>query len=87
MALAISWVSSVPAAPTTVPAMIIAALPSTKPSIATARPVSALNSEMITGMSAPPMGSASIAPNSNASAKNTSTSELDGSTAAITTPR
>ena len=32
MALAISWVSSVPAEPTTVPAMIIAALSSTKPS-------------------------------------------------------
>ena len=42
MALAISCVSSVPAEPTTVPAMIIAALPSTKPSKATASPVSAL---------------------------------------------
>ena len=42
MAFAISWVSSVPAEPTTVPAMIIAALLRTKPSKATARPVSAL---------------------------------------------
>ena len=42
IAFAISCVSSVPAEPTTVPAMIIAALPSTKPSNATARPVSAL---------------------------------------------
>ena len=42
IAFAISCVSSVPAEPTTVPAMIIAALSSTKPSNATARPVSAL---------------------------------------------
>ena len=42
IAFAISCVSSVPAEPTTVPAMIIAALLSTKPSKATARPVSAL---------------------------------------------
>ena len=42
MALAINWVSSVPAEPTTVPAMIMAALLSTKPSKATARPVRAL---------------------------------------------
>ena len=42
IAFAISCVSSVPAEPTTVPAMIIAALPRTKPSNATARPVSAL---------------------------------------------
>ena len=42
MAFAISCVSSVPAEPTTVPAMIIAALLSTKPSKATASPVSAL---------------------------------------------
>ena len=42
IAFAMSCVSSVPAEPTTVPAMIIAALSSTKPSNATARPVSAL---------------------------------------------
>ncbi len=42
MAFAINCVSSVPADPTTVPAMIIAALFRTKPSNATARPVSAL---------------------------------------------
>ena len=42
MAFAMSCVSSVPAEPTTVPAMIIAALLSTKPSNATASPVSAL---------------------------------------------
>ena len=42
MAFAMSCVSSVPAEPTTMPAMIIAALSSTKPSKATARPVNAL---------------------------------------------
>ncbi len=62
MAFAISWVSSVPAEPTTVPAMIMAALLSTKPSRATASPVSALNNEMTTGMSAPPMGSVIMTP-------------------------
>ena len=67
MALAISCVSSVPAEPTTVPAMIIAALPSTKPSKATARPVSALYSEITTGMSAPPIGSVMVTPSSSAS--------------------
>ena len=70
IALAISWVSNVPAAPTTVPAMIIASLSSTKPSNATARPVNALYSEITTGMSAPPIGSVIIRPNSSASAKN-----------------
>jgi hypothetical protein len=42
IALAINWVSKVPAAPTTVPAMIIASFCRTKPSNATARPVNAL---------------------------------------------
>ncbi len=42
IARAISCVSSVPAEPTTVPAMIIAALFRTKPSKATASPVRAL---------------------------------------------
>jgi hypothetical protein len=49
--------------------MIIAALSSTKPSKATARPVSALYSEMTTGMSAPPMGSVMAMPNSSARPK------------------
>ena len=73
IALAISCVSSVPAEPTTVPAMIIAALSSTKPSKATARPVSALYSEITTGMSAPPMGSVMATPSSSASTKNSVT--------------
>ena len=67
IALAISCVSSVPAEPTTVPAMIIAALSSTKPSNATARPVNALYSEITTGMSAPPIGSVIVKPSTSAS--------------------
>ena len=73
MAFAISCVSSVPAEPTTVPAMIIAALLSTKPSNATASPVSALYSEMTTGMSAPPIGSVIVTPSSSASANSNAT--------------
>jgi hypothetical protein len=53
------------------PAMIIAELPSTKPSSATASPVKALNREITTGISAPPMGRAIIAPKASASRKNT----------------
>ena len=52
-------------------ALIIAELPSTKPSSATANPVKALNSEITTGISAPPMGRAIIAPKARASRKNT----------------
>jgi len=73
MARAISCVSSVPAEPTTVPAMIIAAFCITKPSKATARPVKALYSEITTGISAPPIGSVISTPNSNASRKNSET--------------
>ena len=73
MAFAMSCVSSVPAAPTTVPAMIIAALSSTKPSKPTASPVSALYKEMTTGMSAPPMGSVIATPKISANTKNSDT--------------
>ena len=56
IARAISSVSSVPADPTSTPAMIIAGFCSTKPSRPTAIPVKALYSEITTGMSAPPIG-------------------------------
>jgi hypothetical protein len=69
IAFAINCVSSVPAEPTTVPAMIIAALFSTKPSKATASPVNALYKDMTTGMSAPPMGSVMLTPSTSASTK------------------
>ncbi len=70
MALAMSWVSMVPDAPTTVPAMIIAALPRTKPSKPTARPVKALYREITTGMSAPPTGNVISTPKLKAATKN-----------------
>jgi len=69
IAFAISCVRSVPAEPTTVPAMIIAALLSTNPSKATASPVSALYKEITTGMSAPPIGSVMLTPSTSASTK------------------
>ena len=56
IALHMSSVSSVPDEPTSVPATIIALLLIAKPSAATARPVKEFNSEITTGMSAPPMG-------------------------------
>ena len=74
IAFAINWVSRVPAAPTTVPAIIMAALPSTKPSNATASPVSALYNEITTGISAPPMGRVFSTPKASASAKKISSS-------------
>ena len=80
MALAISSVSSEPAAPTTVPAMIIAALPSTKPSKATAKPVRALYSEITTGISAPPIGVVMKMPSTSAIRKNTVIQNGPGST-------
>ncbi len=73
MAFAMSCVSRVPADPTTVPAMIMAALSSTKPSKPTASPVNALYSEITTGMSAPPMGSVIATPSSSEKAKNKDT--------------
>ncbi len=56
MALHMSNVSNVPEEPTSVPATIMEMLLIVKPSAATARPVKEFNSEITTGMSAPPMG-------------------------------
>ena len=55
IALPIIWVSSVPDAPTSMPAMISTLFESTKPVDAVARPVNAFRSEITTGMSAPPI--------------------------------
>jgi len=70
MAFAMSCVSSVPAAPTTMPAIIMAGLARTKPSKPTANPVSAFSSEITTGMSAPPIGKVTSAPSAAAAPKN-----------------
>ena len=68
IALHMSSVSSVPDEPTSVPATIIERLLMVKPSAATARPVNEFNSEMTTGMSAPPMGMTIATPKTSASA-------------------
>ena len=62
MAWLIMRVSSVPEAPTSVPATMSSVLSRVNPEAATARPVKALSREMSTGVSAPPMGSTKIAP-------------------------
>ena len=46
--------------------MISTLFPSTKPVIAAASPVNELSSEMMTGMSAPPIGSTNSTPRSSA---------------------
>ena len=62
MAWLIMRVSSMPEAPTRVPATMSRVLSSVNPDAATARPVKAFSREMSTGVSAPPMGSTKIAP-------------------------
>ena len=70
IAFAISSVSRVPEAPTSMPATISTVFESTKPVAEAARPVTAFSSEITTGMSAPPIGSTKRTP--KRSAKSTS---------------
>ncbi len=65
IARAIISVSSVPEAPTSMPATIRRLFSSSKPPSATATPVNALSSEITTGMSAPPIGSTKRTPNAS----------------------
>ncbi len=65
------WVRISPEAPTRAPLMISTLLLSTKPVIAAARPDSELRKEMITGMSAPPIGITSRTPASRLTAAST----------------
>ena len=62
IARAIISVSSVPEAPTSMPLTISTLLWSTKPVAEAATPVNAFNSEITTGMSAPPIGSTNRTP-------------------------
>ncbi len=62
IATAIRLVRIEPDAPTIMPATIIAVLFSAKPAAAADNPVSALSSEMTTGMSAPPIGNTTNRP-------------------------
>ena len=68
IALPISSVSSVPEAPTSAPATMRTLLWRTKPVADAASPVKALSSEITTGMSAPPIGSTNMTPNTSAAA-------------------
>ena len=66
IARAISIVSSVPDAPTSIPLTIRTFECRTNPVAAAASPVNAFRSEITTGMSAPPIGSTNTTPNSAA---------------------
>ncbi len=66
MASAMSLVRIPPAAPTSAPAMMSTGLLITKPAMAAAVPVKELSNEITTGMSAPPMGSTMVTPNTSA---------------------
>src|SRR5207237_1256770 len=61
----IAMVRIVPDAPTSAPLTMRTSLLSTNPVVAAARPVNELSSEMITGMSAPPMGITNRAPSAS----------------------
>ena len=77
MATLIIRVSSMPDAPTRVPATTSTLELSVNPDAATARPVKELSSEMSTGTSAPPIGSTKITPSTSASASSTHKSAVD----------
>ncbi len=85
MAWLIMRVSSVPEAPTSVPATMSSVLSSVKPDAATARPVNALSSEMSTGVSAPPMGRTKIAPRTRDSTSTTTSTGVLAVTTVTTT--
>src|SRR6202171_2475068 len=77
IALAIRLVRIVPEAPTIMPATIIAVLSSASPVAAAESPVSALSSEITTGMSAPPIGSTTITPSTAAETRTPTISSSD----------
>ena len=64
----------VPDAPTSAPLTMSTSLLSTNPVLAAASPVKELSSEMITGMSAPPIGTTKSTPRSSDSTMNTAKS-------------
>ena len=74
IALLIASVRMVPDAPTRAPLTISTSLLSTNPVLAAASPVNELSSEMITGMSAPPIGMTNSTPSSSDSTMNTAKS-------------
>ena len=87
IAFAISSVSIVPEAPTSMPATIRTVFESTKPVADAARPVNALSSEITTGMSAPPIGSTNRMPKSSASPTRSHSTHWSCTPATSATPR
>ena len=65
IALHIILVRIIPLAPTSEPATINRILPIAKPAAAAARPEKLFNKEITTGISAPPIGSTNITPNTS----------------------
>ena len=86
IAFAISSVSSVPEAPTSIPATMRTVESSTKPVAEAARPVNAFRSEITTGMSAPPIGSTNITPKTSARRMSATIAHCSSSPATIATP-
>ena len=67
--MAIKLVRIVPEAPTIIPATIITVFPNATPVAAAERPVNAFNSEITTGMSAPPIGNTTVFPRTPATTR------------------
>ncbi len=84
IAFAISFVSSVPAAPTSVPPISSKVLPRMYPPAATDRPVKALSSEITIGTSAPPTGSTNSTPTVRPTSARMTPSHIRGSTTRTT---
>ena len=87
IAFAMSSVSSVPDAPTSIPATISTVESRTKPVADAARPVNAFSSEITTGMSAPPMGSTNITPKTSASPISAMSTHWSSTPVTSATPR
>jgi hypothetical protein len=76
----------VPEAPTSIPLTIRTLFSSSNPVAAAARPVNAFNSEITTGMSAPPIGSTNRTPNNNDPPTSAQISHCCSAPAAIAIP-
>jgi hypothetical protein len=87
IALHMSTVSSVPDAPTSVPAMMSTGLCSENPVAAVARPVKELRSDTTTGMSPPPIGITARTPSRSAAARKTKRAGIPATFARSIPPR
>ena len=87
IAFAMRRVRSVPAAPTSIPDTMRTVESSTNPVAEAASPVNAFNSEMTTGMSAPPIGRTNMTPKSSASPIRAMSTHSPSTPAIAATPR